>query len=337
MPEWRKNPIVGRWVVIAPERGKRSSDFRVEPQVRKQEHCPLCPGHEADTPPEVLASADRERAPDTPGWRVRVVPNKFPAVCEMPFTTSKQGIYEWMSGSGRHEIVIETPEHVAGLQGQSPEQVAEVLRIWSKRYRQLKLDPRWRYVQVFKNVGLTAGASLEHSHSQIFAIPFIPEEICRELEGMAVYYRNTGRCIFCDMIAQELKDGRRLVHEEKGFISFAPFASRFPGEVWIAPREHVPDFAAMETPRQLRELAETLLVVFQGLGRVFGDPPYNLVLHTAPTGVPNAAHFHWHFEILPRLTVTAGFELGTGCYINPLIPEETAARLRDAKQTRRNL
>lgn len=328
MPEWRKDPIVNRWVVVAPERSRRPSDFRAERQTRKQERCPLCPGHEADTPPEVLAYGEQSRAPNTPGWRVRVVPNKFPAVQDLPPETGRQGLYEWMNGLGCHEIVVETPEHVPDLDGQSPEQVAEVLHIWAERSRQLALDPRWRYVQVFKNVGLAAGASLEHTHSQIIAIPFVPSELDRKLAGMVSHHRVTGQCLLCDLVAQELHERHRLVHDDGQFVAFAPFASRFPGEVWIVPREHTPDFTTLATAQQ-RELAETLLAVLRGLTRALGAPPYNLVLHTAPIGEARAAHFHWHFEIAPRLSITAGFELGTGYYINPLPPEEAAAWLRN--------
>lgn len=319
-----------RWVVVAPERSRRPSDFRMERQPRKQGRCPLCPGNEADTPPEVLAYGKRDRVPDTSGWHVRVVPNKFPAVRNLPRETGRQGLYEWMSGLGRHEIVVETPAHVPDLDGQNPEQVAEVLRCWMERSRQLARDPRWRYVQVFKNVGRPAGASLEHTHSQIIAIPFVPAELGRELAGMHVYRRSTSRCVLCDMVAQELADGRRLVHDGGGFVAFAPFASRFPGEVWIAPREHAPDFTALQAAGQ-RELAATLLAVLRGLAAAFNAPPYNLVVHTAPHGEAGGEHFHWHFEISPRLSITAGFELGTGYYINPLPPETAAAWLRDGK------
>ncbi|MBE0465758.1 MAG: galactose-1-phosphate uridylyltransferase [Candidatus Desulforudis sp.] len=334
MPEWRKDPIADRWVVVAPERSKRPSDFRVPRRDRKEPgRCPLCPGHEADTPPEVLAYGDPARPSDTPGWRVRVVPNKFPAVRDLPPETGRRGLYEWQSGAGRHEVVVETPDHVPDLDGQSPGQVTDVLRAWAERSRELRRDPRWRYVQVLKNTGWSAGASLEHTHSQIIAIPFVPAALNRELAGMEAYQQATGRCVLCDAVSQELTNRRRLVHDGGSFVAFTPFAARFPAEVWIAPREHAPDFAALGTAL-LRALADTLLAVLRGLSRALGAPPYNLVLHTAPAGDDRAAYFHWHLEISPRLIITAGFELGTGYYVNPLPPEEAAAWLRRANETR---
>ncbi len=330
MPEWRRDPILDRWVVVAPERSQRPSDFQVERSPRKSGRCPFCPGNEANTPPEVLAYGPPERTPDTPGWHVRVVPNKFPAIRDLPPDAGRRGPYRWMNGMGRHEIVIETPEHTADLDGQSPAQVAEVLRIWAERSRQLARDPRWRYVQVFKNVGHSGGASLEHSHSQIIALPFVPARLQRELAAFVRYRRDTGRCVLCEMVAWELADRQRLVYRHGGFVAFAPFASRFPGEVWITPRPHTSDYTTLNAGDRLA-LAQTLLGAIQALVKTFDRPPYNLVLHTVPVGAREADAYHWRLEILPRLSITAGFELGTGCYINPLPPEVAAGWLRDQK------
>lgn len=328
MSQWRKDPVTDRWVIIAPERKKRPSDFKTGIEDSGKDNCPLCPGHEKETPPEIFACGIPRRQPDTPGWKVRVVPNKFPALREQPSEEGTTDRFAWKTGLGRHEIVIETPHHVSCLGSQSPGQLSVVIHAWHERYCRLKSDERWRYIQIFKNVGRAAGASLEHSHSQIIAIPFIPSEITRELEGSVSYRRTTGRCVFCDVLSRELEKKQRIVYNGHGFIAFTPFASRFPCEVWVVPREHTADFGELEERRQQADLAEALHTVLQGLGRALENPPYNLILHTAPLEGSDAADFHWHLEILPRVTAVAGFELGTGIYINPVPPEEAAAWIR---------
>ncbi|HAG06552.1 MAG: Galactose-1-phosphate uridylyltransferase [Clostridia bacterium 62_21] len=333
MPEWRKDILTGRWVVIAAERGKRPLDFKVRRDRRAAVLCPLCPGHERETPPEVAAYRPVDTPPDTPGWRVRVVPNKFPAVRgEGPAAVQSCGIYRAMPGIGVHEMVIEAPEHVRGFEDLDPEQVAAVLRMWQERSRALRRLAWIKYIQVFKNTGQAAGASLEHTHSQIVALPLVPDALRAELAGMAEHVQATGECPLCAMLRQEAEDGSRMIVQGRHAAVFAPFASRFPFEVWAVPRAHQEDFA-LAGEAVIRELAHLLRDVLGRLAGLLGSPPYNLVLHTAPVNSP-CEHYHWHVEVLPRLAVCAGFEFGTGCYINPVAPEAAARHLREAGKSR---
>jgi len=330
LPEWRKDPVVDRWVVISTERNKRPSDFVCSEQDRK-DSCPLCVGHEQETPPEIMSFRIDRTPKDAPGWWIRVVPNKFAAVkIEKKPEVFRRGIYEAMEGLGAHEVVIETPEHSDSLYTQSDRQIEEILWAWRERSLDLRKDKRLKYIQIFKNYGSTAGASLEHGHSQIIATPRVPLEIRAELEGFNRYAQATGRCVFCDMVAQERSGRERLVAEEKGFLALAPFASRFPFELWVVPAGHEFDFANIREI-QLKELARVLRVCLRKLSLVLCDPPYNIVLHTSPVNDSDAGKYHWHLEILPRLTIIAGFELGTGYYINPTPPELAAQYLREAQ------
>ena len=331
MPEWRKDPVRNSWVVIAAERVKRPSDFVVGGEERRGLECSLCESHEQETPPEVLAYRERGSNSNMPGWWVRVIPNKFPAVrIEAGTEIKNHGLYQWMEGVGAHEVVVETPDHSRPLEDLSQMQVQEIIRAWRDRSLDLRQDKRFKYIQVFKNFGRAAGASLEHPHSQIIATPMVPEYISDALNSLACYAEETGRCIICEIVRQELEMRERLVVENGGFIAITPFASRFPYEVWIIPREHQPDYGYISED-QVEDLARLLGTVLKKQSAALGHPPFNLVLSTAPVNceLTRAKHFHWHIEILPRLTVAAGFELGTGCYINPTSPEIAAAGLRE--------
>lgn len=333
MPEWRKDPILDRWVVIATERGKRPSDFAVPKEEKRGGGCPLCENHEWETPPEVLSYREKESIKDRPGWWIRVVPNKFPAVrIEGQTEIINFGLYQFMNGVGAHEVVVETPEHTKGMEDLNDYQVQEVIRAWRDRSLDLRRDTRFKYIQVFKNYGSTAGASLEHPHSQIIGTPMVPVEIRKKLEGLTRYARSTGRCILCEMIEQELQEQNRIVIENGRFLSVTPFASRFPFETWIIPREHQPDFGHIRED-QVADLAFVLKYTLKKISVALRRAPYNLVINTAPVnaGEKDTHHFHWHMEILPRLTIAAGFELGTGFHINPTPPEMAASDLRDTE------
>lgn len=329
LSEWRKDPVVDRWVVIATDRGKRPSDYWLARDLPKGDQCPLCPGHEQDTPPEIMAFRESGTRDNEPGWWVRVVPNKFPAVSvEGDLNYCQDGIFESMNGLGAHEVVVESTGHEIELEEQTVRQVEEVIWAWRERSLDLRRDQRLKYVQVFKNFGQAGGASLEHSHSQIIALPVIPVDVRNELQGTQNYGRNYGGCVYCNMLFQEATDGRRIVVEGDQFISFVPFAARFPFETWILPREHQSDFG-MIRKEQVVELARVLRLSLGKLSAVFDRPPYNMILHTSPVNSGEYAEYHWHLEILPRLTIMAGFELGTGFIINPTPPELAAAALRD--------
>ena len=327
MPELRKDPVVERWVIIATERARRPMDFA--PEVippRGPEGCPFCPGHEERTPPELFRSGGSEDGP----WTVRVVPNKFPALhTDGEGHSAGEGIYDRIDGVGAHEVVIESPDHFAGLGTLPAAHVGEILVAYRERLLALRKDPRLEYVLIFKNHGVAAGASLEHPHSQLIATPILPELVVEELEGAARYFRMKERCVWCDVVRQERRDGSRLVLEEEGFVAVAPFAPRFPFETWILPTTHRASFESLGTD-EADALGRLLRDLIARLGRLFDDPPYNFALHTAPLKETDPEHFHWHLELMPKLTRVAGFELGTGFFINPTPPEDAARFLRQA-------
>ena len=331
MPELRKDPIHGRWVIISTERGRRPSDFVLEDRRSIGGFCPLCEGNEDRTPPEVLSFRDNGTPPNSPGWTLRVVPNKFPALrIEGELSREGEGIYDKMNGIGAHEVVIETPHHHETLATLPLKAVDNVLWAYRERIIDLRRDQRFRYILVFKNYGVSAGASLEHSHSQIIALPIVPRRVSEEMEGAKNYFQYKDRCVFCDIVRQELQQRSRLIKENKAFLSIAPFASRFPFETWILPKTHYPSFEHMET-FQYGQAAQILSDTLQRISRVLDDPPFNYIIHTSSFPEVDKDYYHWHFEIMPKLTKVAGFEWGTGFYINPTPPEEAAEYMREAK------
>jgi UDPglucose--hexose-1-phosphate uridylyltransferase len=241
MPELRKDPVVGRWVIISTERARRPSDFVAEATPPRTGLCPFCAGNEEQTPPEILAGRAPNLAADGPGWTYRVVPNKYPALrIEGDLEAVGEGLFDRMNGVGAHEVIIETPAHHASLATMSVDEVTDVLRAYRERVLDLKKDPRFAYVLVFKNHGEAAGASLEHPHSQLIATPIIPIMVREELEGAADYYARKERCVWCDILRQERRAQRRLIAERGGFVALAPYAPRFPCETWIIPARHGP-------------------------------------------------------------------------------------------------
>ncbi len=332
MPEWRKDPIVNRWVIIATERGKRPNDYKEINDESSLQRCFFCEGNEEQTPPEIIAYREPGTAKDTPGWWVRAVPNKFPALnIHAGSSRMSRGIYQYMDGIGAHEVIIESSNHITGMNEQTIKQVEEIIWLWRDRSRDLRKDARLKYIQIFKNTGRVAGASLEHTHSQLIAVPFVPEDLRREIEGMKAYAGKHGSCVMCDMIEQEISEKERMIIEGAQFISFSPFASRFPFETWIVPREHQHDFALIRE-EQVVDLANVLRNTLGKLTSMIRNIPYNVVLHTAPVNQEEEGHFHWHLEIMPRLTIMAGFELGTGYFINPTPPEIAAQALRETAE-----
>jgi UDPglucose--hexose-1-phosphate uridylyltransferase len=331
MPELRKDPIIDRWVIISTERGKRPVFFSEEESTGKAGMCPLCPGNESMTPPEVYAHRPDNSSPNTPGWTLRVVPNKFPALrIEGDLNKEGVGLYDRMNGVGAHEVFVETPVHGETLARMSVGAIRNVLAAYKERVVDLARDKRFKYVMVFKNQGSLAGASLDHSHSQLIALPIVPRRVLEEINGGLNYYRYKDRCVFCDIISQEKDDNARVVFENSEFIAISPYASRFPFEIWILPRRHEPYFVTHEGGEDYYYLAEALSTVLRKYDKVLNSPPYNYMIHTAPFGNGEIPHFHWHMEIIPRLTKMAGFEWGTGFYINPTPPEEATEYLREA-------
>ncbi len=331
MPELRKDPIVGRWVIISTDRGKRPSEFESFQPPVKAGFCPFCPGNESRTPNEVLAYRKNGGLPNSSGWHIRVVPNKYPALkVEGDINREGDGVYDKMNGIGAHEVIIESPDHRDTLSKMPPIQLEEVLWAYRDRIIDLKKDMRLRYILIFKNHGEAAGASLEHTHSQLIALPIVPKTVAEELDGSLEYYNFKERCIFCDIIRQEIMQGVRVVSENRDFIAVAPYAPKSPFEIWILPKIHESNFENCQK-HHYENLSAIFSDVLRRMDKVLNYPPYNFILHAAPLKDGAAQFYHWHFELMPKLTRVAGFEWGSGFYINPTPPEEAAKFLRDAK------
>jgi UDPglucose--hexose-1-phosphate uridylyltransferase len=325
-PEIRRDPVVARWVIIAAARGERPDFFRARPAELTGEPCPFCPGHESATPAAVLTSP--VHGTDPARWQVRVVPNKYPALePEGDLDKLRTGLYQRMNGVGIHEVIIESPSHDATFATMPLDHLAAVLAVYRQRILALKGDSRAHYIQVFKNDGQAAGATLDHPHTQVIAMPFIPRLIVEELRGSEAHYARTGRCVYCELLATEMTDRTRIVTESEHHVALTPYASRFPFETWVFPKRHA---AAFESISQgaIPDLASILQDVMKGLIAALDGPAYNFLLHSAPMAQEDSVHYHWHMEIMPRTTQMAGFEWGTGCYINPTSPEEAARVLR---------
>jgi UDPglucose--hexose-1-phosphate uridylyltransferase len=338
MPEIRHDPIQKRWVIISSDRGKRPMDFSSSRDCFPKDtrnSCPFCAGREDATPKEIYKEID----PKTGKWLVRVVPNKFPALgIEGELDRRGDGHYDRMNGIGAHEVVIESPDHDLGLADLSADHIYLVLKTYRERILDLQKDTRFRYILVFKNHGAAGGASLAHSHTQIMATPVTPRTVAEELKSAKQHFMLKERCIFCDIIAQELDDGSRIVKLDEDFLTCTPYASRFPFEMHVYPRKHSHDFSKT-VDNKLKTLAYHLKEVLGRMNAALGSPAYNFLIHTCPctdgrTRRPNywdtlELDWHWHIEILPRITRVAGFEWGTGFYINPTQPEDAARFLRE--------
>ncbi len=330
MSELRKDPILERWVIISVERGKRPSDFISPSHKKKGGFCPFCHGNEHTSPPEIIAFRPDNTPPNSPGWSLRVVPNKFPALqIHGELNKTGEGIFDMMNGIGAHEVIIETPDHNLSLATMPLKAVEDVLWAYNARLNDLKKDRRFKYVLIFKNEGEAAGATLEHSHSQLIALPIVPKFVKEEFDSAERYYNLKERCIFCDIINQEIETEKRVIYQNRNYISLAPFAPTVPFETWILPKKHESAFPQAEGA--FSDLAEILQRTLKQIDRILDIPPYNFIIHTSPFYKENNEHYHWHIEIIPKLTKTAGFEWGSGFYINPTPPEESAKFMREAK------
>jgi len=330
LPELRKDPITGRWVIIASDRAKRPSDFIRAPVIPTEpSFCPFCPGHEDKTPPEILAFR-HSGGRNEPGWTLRVTPAKFPVLnVEGELERQGDGMFDRMNGLGAHEVIIETPDHKATWAEMPERQLEDVLWAFRARILDLKRDIRLRYIVIFKNHGAAAGSSIDHPTSQLIALPVIPKRAREEMDGAQAYFAFKERCVYCDAAQQEAKATMRLVTETDRFAVIEPYAPRFPFETWIVPKRHDSHFENADPPT-MQNLAWVLRLTMRKIDKVLEHPAYNFVLHSAPIQEGPMAHYHWHIEIMPKLTRVAGFEWGTGFYINPTPPEESAKFLREA-------
>lgn len=337
MSELRQDPATKDWVIIATERARRPNDFAEDelahrPRAMLPEHldaCPFCRGNENQTPPAVLTYTD---GPEGSAWLLRVVPNKFAALTLQGSTTRsiEGGLFRRMDGVGRHEVVIETPIHNRMIALMNNHEIELTLQAYYERYHALKADPRVKLIIIFKNHGLSAGTSLEHPHSQIVATPIAPNHVRNRLEVAMRHYDDTGECMYRSMVDAELRIGDRVVEDTPFFAVFQPFASRSPFETWIVPKRTCASFANI-SKEELTALApvlrRTLLRLYVGLN----DPDYNLMINTTPVDDEAKPYYMWHIQIIPRLTTVAGFEMGSGIYINTALPEQTAQFLRDVE------
>ncbi|HEX3033693.1 MAG TPA: galactose-1-phosphate uridylyltransferase [Thermodesulfobacteriota bacterium] len=345
MRELRFDPIRKRWVIISTERGERPNDYIVaggrgnDKSGKTVAPCPFCEGSEDETPPEIYAVRVNGSSPNSPGWRVRVVPNKFPALqIDDNIFRYATGMFDVVSGVGAHEVIIETPDHDKGLADLGVDWIKDVLVSFRERIKDLLHDPRLRYILIFKNHKEKAGASLIHTHSQLIATPIVPPILKQELDVCRENYRTKERCLMCDLIKQETDFKVRIIYETGSYMIWAPFAPSFPFETWILPKKHRHDYSLLDD-RELRELAFVMRLNLLSLKNLLNDPPYNFVLHTSPPKFdrPDRSDYwdsieldyHWHMEFLPRLTAIAGFEWGAGFFINPTPPEIAANYLRD--------
>ncbi len=291
--------------------------------VTKEKSCPFCEGHEILTPPEIDSIRLNGSKSDEDGWRVRAVPNKYPAFGQ-DGDLIEESFYGLKAADGHHEVIIHTPEHSTGLGELSVEQIDLILSLYRKRYLAMSDDPNIKSTLVIVNHGREAGASLEHSHSQLFAMPMIPTEIKLEYDSFDGHIKENGDCVFCDLITHEQTAKIRVVAENERFIAFCPYASRVPFETWILPKDHLGAFE-LSNDETIMSCSEILQSVLEKLKVKLNDPPFNYWIHTRPAG---QGDFHWHIEILPKLSVAAGFEMGTGIMINVVKPEDAADYLR---------
>ena len=339
MPELRRDPVIGRWVIISTERAKRPNDFNIKHADEPEMECPFCEGHEKSTPPEIYAIRKQGTKKDAPGWNVRVVPSIAPKFrIEGDLERRGVGMYDVMNPIGAHEIILESPKHFTDISQLSEPEIQDVINTCIYRISELEKDERFKYCLLFKNHGLKAGGSkkTKHVRSQLIATPVTPTRVKEELRGSRFYFEYKERCIFCDILRQELETGSRIIMETNTVVAIAPFASRFPFEIWIMPKIHRADFMDIYAD-EIKDLATVLKTVFAKLSKALNDAPYNYMLHTAPfrrSKRPGYWHtigedYHWHIEVMPRITQVAGFEWGSGFYINPTPPEEAAKYLRE--------
>ncbi|MBX7247016.1 MAG: DUF4921 family protein [Candidatus Sumerlaeaceae bacterium] len=334
MSTLRKDPLSHGWVIYTDEEyQKPEAPARVVNMPAGG--CLYCEKNESMTLPEVAAYR-QGGLKNGPGWTVRAVPNAH-AVLHIEGKTNRrgEGLYDMMNGIGAHEVIVETPDHSALLHLSSVEKIAEILHMLRDRMNDLMRDPRFRYMQIFRNYGDVAGAVHPHPHSQIIALPIVPRWVYEEINHAQEYWKIKERCVFCDILAQD-SDGPRMVYENEGFVALTPFASKFPFETWVYPKEHLNSYH-LATDESLLVLADAVKSVLTLLATALEDPPYNLIIHSSPAqpekryNTPTAKlndYYHWHIEIIPRATKVAGFEYGTGFYINSVLPEKAAEILR---------
>lgn len=337
MTHIRQDTLAGHWVIISESRASRPIGVQAPPREKQKGWlCPFCEGNESTTPEEIEAVRRKRSAPNTPGWNIRVVPNRYEALNPRTGTEGHtRGVLREIGGFGHHEVIIETPEHDAAIADFADEKMAQVLATYQSRIRAQYEDKRIAYVQVFRNEGYMAGASLEHPHSQVLALPFVPPHPRAIVDRSLAHTRETRHCLACDLTSQESEEKDRLLLDEDGFIALSPFASREPGEVMVFPKAHAHRFETAPE-EEIARLARVLRKSIWMLKEAFDNPAFNLLIITSPVAVAGEftekqlmKAFHWHIQLFPRTTRFAGLEWGTGISLNPMPPETAARRMRE--------
>lgn len=340
MPELRRDPVVGYWTIISTERAQRPVNLRPKPAM-EEPPCPFCEGHEQQTTPELYALRRGGSKANGPGWDVRVISSKTPMLSPvLENGRSGEGMYDLMTGVGKHEVILENPRHIQGLDDMDCTQIEKVIGVYVERFNEMEKDERFKYALLFKNHGFIGGSAqdvIRHSRSQLIGMPITPKRVKEELAATKNYFERRDRCVFCDILKQEIAEGARVVAQNSSFFAFCPFASRSPFEIWILPKKHSADFGKLE-PSAFKDFARILKECLFKLRTLLNDPPYNFILHTAPYRHKKKEvywktieeDYHWFLLVSPRLTHNAGFEWGTGIHINPTPPEEAAELLRGA-------
>ncbi|MEW6482988.1 MAG: galactose-1-phosphate uridylyltransferase [bacterium] len=330
MPELRQNIATKEWVVIATERAKRPEDFvkkqEKKPALEFVQTCPFCPGNEDKTPPELFSIKDDK------GWKLRVVPNKFSALLpDIPWKKPYlSGLVRSLPGFGYHEVIVETPKHNLTTALLLESDVLNIITSYKERNLEIAKDKRINLVIIFKNHGEAAGTSLEHPHSQLIATPVVPNHIRTRLEEAMRYYDDHHTCVFCQMIEDEIADGRRIIIENKEFVAFVLYSAFSPFHIWLLPKRHFASFFEIND-LEMESLSNILLDLLKRLYFGLSDPDFNYVIRQAPIDCSNVNYFHWYISIVPRMGKSAGFELGSGMYINTSLPEESGKFLREVK------
>jgi len=328
MSELRQNFATKEWVVIATERARRPEDMANKRERRMVASlvpsCPFCPGNENLTPPEVMRIPTSVDVP----WHARVVPNKFAALSrDVQPTRTVHRSRRTVNGFGVHDVIVETPDHSQIMALMSDSYVAEILRIYKTRYDQLSLDPRIALITIFKNHGLDAGTSLEHPHSQIIATPVISLQVRERFQQALRHFDDFGECLFCQMLEEELQEQTRIVMVSEHFVALEPYASAAPFSTHIYPRRHMASFGDI-SGSELNDLARMLRSILAKLYHGLADTDFNFTIRSAPAESVGVKYFHWYLSVIPRLTRVAGFELGSGMFINTVLPEAAAEFLR---------
>uniref|UniRef100_A0A0E0HX63 Galactose-1-phosphate uridyl transferase N-terminal domain-containing protein n=1 Tax=Oryza nivara TaxID=4536 RepID=A0A0E0HX63_ORYNI len=334
--EARRDAVFGRWVVFSPARSRRPTDLKSHAPANPspgagaaagapKPSCPFCQGRESECAPEIFRVP---APPDASPWRIRVIENLYPALRRdaEPPAPEEAGEGEATPGEravvgfGFHDVVIETPRHDVRLWDLDAAGVGDVLLAYARRVRQLMEHPAVKYVQVFKNHGASAGASMAHSHSQMLGTPFVPPSVTTRLNCMKEVFERLGKCSLCEFQSKDI-----LVSETHNFSAIVPFAASYPFEIWIIPRQHSSYFHEIDKDTAL-DLGSLLRTMLAKLSKQLNDPPFNFMIHSAPFGVSSSClpYTHWFLQIVPQLSLIGGFEIGSGCYINPVFPEDAA-------------